>query len=232
MSFTNDIKHWFRDLFRYPRYHSSDASYDVYWSQRDMGQLNSFQKTRADYILSNIQNGDSVLDVGCGDGRTLAYIHEQRPAVHLRGVDSSPAALTIARERGLDVRPGDVEDLGTLGHDMYDYVVVFEVLEHMPNSEELLAWAVAHARKAVLISVPNTGFLMHRLRLLSGRFPLQWRAHPSEHVRFWTLRDMRWWLVALGYDRAQIVAYEGVPILNRIWPSLFGCGLIVSLPKK
>lgn len=228
MSLKNDLKHWTRDLFRYPIYHSADTSYDEYWTQRDMGSLNSFQKYRADFLLKYARGNDSILDIGCGDGRILAYLKGKNSGLQLSGIDSSQKALEVARGRGLDAMQGDLRDLSSLSDHSADYVVLFEVLEHMADSEKLLAWACEHARKAVVFSVPNTGFIMHRLRLLFGRFPLQWRAHPAEHLRFWTMRDMHWWLCSLGY-RYEVHAYEGVPALNRIWPALFAAGLIVRV---
>lgn len=228
MSIPSTIKHWLRDLFRYPNYRRIDQSYNDYWSQRDTGSLNSFQKERADFLLKKVNDGDSVLDVGCGDGRILIYLQAKSPTLHLSGIDGSPWALERARERGLDVREGDIRDVASLGDATADYIVLFEVLEHITTSEALLAWANAHVRKVIVFSVPNTGFFTHRLRLFLGRFPLQWRAHPSEYVRFWTMRDMRWWLDSLGYQY-ELHTYEGVPFLNRLWPSLFAAGMIISI---
>lgn len=231
MSILNRIKHWGCDLWRYPALHPLDVSYDTYWLERSISNvLNSFQKKRADTLLSLVGAGDSILDVGCGDGRILAYLALQNPSLHLSGVDGSPAALNVARRRGLNVRQADIRDPKSFENTPVDYVIFFEVLEHMFNAEELLAWAMKNARKEVVFSVPNTGFLFHRLRLLFGRFPLQWRAHPSEHVRFWTARDMHWWLRHLGYSY-KMYFYEGIPLLNRVWPSLFAAGLFIRLKK-
>ena len=46
----------------------------------------------------------------------------------------------------------------------------------------------------VFFSIPNSGFFMHRIRYMLGRFPLQWIVNPNEHIRFWTLKDLIWWL--------------------------------------
>jgi methionine biosynthesis protein MetW len=228
MPVLNKAKHWLRDLFRYPTIRPVDGSYDEYWSSRDMSRLNSFQKKRADYLVSVASDGTSVLDVGCGDGRILEYMQRARPDLKLSGIDGSPAALNIAKKRGLNVERADLRDIASLGEHGADYIVLFEVLEHMADSESLLGWAVSNARRAVIFSVPNTGFIMHRLRLLLGRFPLQWRAHPSEHLRFWTMTDMRRWVAGMGYN-CDVIGYEGVPTLNGIWPSLFAEGQIVLL---
>lgn len=231
MSFKNDLKHWVRDLFKYPSYHPVDELYDEYWLHRDMYSLNSYQKFRADFLLKIVSSGASILDVGCGDGRILAYLNGKNPTLNLAGVDSSVRALDLARERGLTVRRVDFRDPLSLGDPPTDYVVLFEILEHLTDSEKLLSWARGYAKKAVVFSVPNTGFIAHRLRLLFGRVPLQWRSHPAEHVRFWTATDMRWWLKSLDYPY-ELHAYEGVPVLNRLWPSLFAAGLIVVIRRS
>jgi len=213
-------------MVQYPVYHPTDASYDTYWNSRDMQSLNSFQQERVRFLATQIQSGDSVLDVGCGDGRILEEILRIVPGVRARGIDSSPTALEYAIKRGISVRQADIRDPSSVQEEIVDWVLLLEVLEHMTNSEELLAWAHHHVRRGVIFSVPNTGFLIHRLRLLLGRFPLQWRTHPAEHVRFWTLRDMHYWLTALGY-RYEIHPYEGIPLLNRIWPAGAAAGLLV-----
>jgi methionine biosynthesis protein MetW len=228
MSLLNDIKHWMRDLIRYPAYRPLDESYDTYWSSRDTSSLNTFQLERIRLISQHIAGGDSILDIGCGDGRILDALKKSVAGIHVSGIDSSPHAIIAASLRGITVRQADLRELSTLEQNPADWVLALEVLEHVQNSEELLVWARSCARKGVIFSVPNTGFIMHRLRLLFGRFPLQWRVHPGEHIRFWTLRDLEWWLKSLGYNYA-ITPYKGVPVLNSLIPSLFSQGLFIVI---
>lgn len=217
-----------RDLIRYPSYRPLDESYDTYWSARDTNSLNAFQLERVRLISQHISDGDSILDIGCGDGRILDALKKTVAGIRVSGIDSSPQAIAAAGIRGIMVRQADLRDLSTIEHGPVDWVLALEVLEHVQNSEELLAWARSHARKGVIFSVPNTGFIMHRLRLLFGRFPLQWRVHPGEHIRFWTLRDMEWWLGSLDYNYT-VTPYQGVPILNFLIPSLFSQGLFIVI---
>lgn len=210
----------------------TDEDYDTYWRSRDIQkpELNSFQKKRAEFLKRLIDKNDSILDIGCGDGRILAYLREKGHSGDMLGVDSSDYILEKAKSRGVAVAKKDIRDIKQLSDlETFDVIILFETLEHMTNAEELLAWAYSHSRKAVIFSVPNTGFIVHRLRLLVGRFPLQWRVHPSEHLRFWTVRDMKWWLKAQNYKKFRIRSYEGVSILNRLWPALFGQGIFVEL---
>lgn len=223
-------------IFSYPKLGTHDVSYDDYWRARGLDsklKLNSFQKKRADLTLKEVEKNRVVLDVGCGNGALLFYINGIKPMKKLIGVDVSEKALTLAKENNIETIKGDISKLEILEKlPSADYILMFEVIEHFPNSEDLINWANQHAKKGVFFSVPNTGFFAHRARLLLGRFPLQWRVNPSEHLRFWTVQDMKWWLKSLGFKNYILEIYEGIPLFNRIWPSLFGQGIWVFIPKE
>ncbi len=227
-------KEWFKSLITYPEFKPHEADYNRYWHTRKLNRtsLNDFQKERAELALRYIEKGSKLVDVGSGNGAVLTYINEKKPMERLMGIDISQDALEMARENGVETFLINVADRDSRSSiPSADYIFLFEVLEHMAQSEEVLQWAVSHARRGVLFSVPNTGFLFHRLRLLFGRFPLQWRTHPSEHVRFWTLGDMRWWLDQQAYMYT-LHAYQGIPILKSVWPALGAQGLFVYISKQ
>lgn len=229
------LKKWLQSLFIYLPLKWRSAGYDHYWHHRKLTAqtpLNSFQRKRADLVLRYIKENSSVLDIGAGNGRVLLYVDGNKPLSKMIAADISKDALEMARENGIQTIEVDISKMETFKDiPATDYIFMFEILEHIPNSEEMLEWAVLRARKGVFFSVPNTGFIFHRLRLLFGRFPLQWRLSPSEHLRFWTLRDMKWWLRESGYKTFEPHTYEGVPLLNNIWPGLFAEGLFVYIPK-
>jgi hypothetical protein len=108
---------------------------------------------------------------------------------------------------------------------------LFEIIEHVPDAEGLLAAVRNKATKGVFFSIPNTGFFTHRFRLLFGKFPAQWSERPNEHVRFWTLRDVTWWLNAQDITQFEVHTYEGVPYLKHVLPSLFAAGILVYIPR-
>lgn len=227
------LKVWWRELFIYPKLKISDPEYELYWKERKSGSqkpLNSFQRKRADLVLKTIESESSVIDIGCGDAGILFYINQRKKLGRMIGVDFSKDVLGLAEEKGIETFNLDIsstEELKKLPQ--ADYVFLFEIIEHLSNSEEILNWAFKNSKKGVFFSVPNTGFFVHRLRLFFGRFPLQWRVRPSEHLRFWTVRDMKWWLKEQNYKNYKIHLYEGMPILNKIWPSLFGQGIFVRV---
>lgn len=209
--------------------------YNLYWRKRRKNgssfTLSAWQKQRADLVLPILSAGDVVVDLGGGGGEMLGYWGRFKS---IKGVcaDTNTLALTQAGTKGLETLLLDLnnkEDWAKMP--ACDYVTGFEIIEHLPNPEELILFARNKVRKGLIFSVPNTGYYKHRLRLLLGRFPLQWIVHPGEHLRFWTVKDMNSWAKALGLKVEKLVVYEGLPWLNKIWPSLFGQGIIIYLKK-
>jgi len=219
-------------LFSYHDPLSLSSDYDRYWERKrgsNMGHLSAFQLDRVRAIAGAMPEGVSVLDVGCGDGAILQYLIEHK-AVEAHGLDISERAVAHCRAQGLDVWLADVtqpESLNALAE--YDYITLSEIIEHIPTPEGLLDGLRGHVRQAFIISVPNTGYVWHRLRLLLGRFPLQWLAHPGEHLRFWTRVDSMWWAGWLGYRVRAVIPYQGTPFLKRLWSNLFASGILYVL---
>ena len=228
-------------IFTYPKskLRAEHANYDMYWKEKRQDEvvvLSSWQKNRADLVLDCLRGEKDaplyVGDIGCGDGAMLQYLKENMPSLRAVGYDISTLTLKRAAEAGIEVRELDIrkdEELSKLT--AVDYYFLFEVLEHVPAAEKVLAAAYARASKGVLFSVPNSGYFAYRLRLLFGKFPLQWVTYPTEHLRFWTGRDMDWWLTAQEYPRFTVRYYKGVPLLNRLFPRLFAMGMFVHLKK-
>lgn len=235
-----NFKKLYKLLFTYPKDDFQDIAidYDDYWEEKrgdSLGSLSDWQKERADIILSNIEKEYpvTVTDIGCGDGSILLYIKGKSNIKRVIGVDSSGFALNKAKMLGVETYQVNLNDLESIDEvSPSDYFLILEVLEHLSNPENLLDIIYKKTGKGIFFSFPNSGFILHRARLLFGRFPLQWRVHPSEHLRFWTYKDLKWWLNALGYKNYKIFFYKGVPILNKIFPAVFAMGFIIFLKKN
>jgi hypothetical protein len=159
----------------------------------------------------------------------LAYLADVRQA-RVSGIDLSERALELSKQKGLkDLQRADLSAPDFELKGCFDYIVITEVLEHIPNPEDLMRKLIGHFSQAVLVSIPNIGFYKYRLRLLSGRFPQQWGRHPGEHLRFWTLADFQWWVRLLGYEVREIVPTNGVPRLFRSMPGLFAKQIVFVL---
>lgn len=229
------IKIFFKDLFMYPKIVTYNLSYDQYWQEKKKGALgipNSFQVARGEWIAKRINSNSSVVDIGCGDGSVL-FVIQKHKKIDAFGVDVSNFVLDFLNKKGIK---GIYVDLGKENAlekiPKCDHALILEVLEHMPKPEEYIFNILKIVNKSIFISIPNTGYIKHRLRLLFGKFPLQWRTHPSEHLRFWTVDDFEWWIESIGLkNRTEYRCYAGIPILNRIWPKLFSQGIIAEIKK-
>lgn len=225
-------------MFNYPELSLKKVDYDAYWRSKrgqSMGALSDWQIERADIIVRTLKGAAvrSICDIAAGEGGILKYVSDRVGATDLVGTDISDVALERIREFGIKAVKLDIGDPAKLSDiPAADYQLMLEILEHVPHSELLLQAAYEKAEKGVFFSFPNTGFFAHRFRLLLGKFPLQWRLFPGEHVRFWTKSDLHWWLTSLGYRHFKVHYYKGMPILNKLWPSLFAAAFVVYLPKN
>ncbi len=232
------LKEDLKRLFIYPDVSLKDGfrvDYEKYWEKRRKGKtatLSSWQKQRADHILKMVERGSRIMDIGCGDGAILKYLMEHGD-IRGVGVDIIQAELDKAKVLGIETHLVDLrneQDISLLPE--VDYVMGLEILEHMPEPEVLIMNFRSKAGKGMIFSFPNTGYYLHRLRLLCGKFPLQWILHPGEHLRYWTASDVRWWVKSIGFNLDRIVLYEGLPGLNKIFPSLFGQGIIIQIHER
>ncbi|MCC6932543.1 MAG: methyltransferase domain-containing protein [Deltaproteobacteria bacterium] len=231
---TKMLSDFYLGLFGYP---SADFSvdYNKYGLKKfpqDPHNISVFRKKRAELVNSLISPNSTVLDLGCGDGAILIYIDDHN-LIDGTGVDITEQSKVALGDHDLKFIKADISDLkNTTLIPAADHVLLLELIEHFSNPEALLSAYLAKANKGVIFSVPNTGFVLHRLRLLFGRFPLQWQLYPGEHLRFWTIKDMHWWLKKQGFQNAQCHYYRGVPVLNNLWPNLFAAGIIVQIPSE
>lgn len=221
-----------RRLFIYPETaRVGETDYEAYWDAklgRNKAGLSSYRLARAQALARLVAPGSRVLELGVGDGGMLKYLVEQRQ-VDGYGLDISTKAVEFCRGIGLKVDLADAnQPLGAGVAEHYDAIVLCEVIEHLPDPEAVLDRLRGRADR-LIISIPNTGYVDHRLRLLLGRFPLQWVITPGEHLRFWTVRDFRWWAGQMGFRLVAAEAYTGWPGLRRVWPNLFGQGMIYAL---
>ncbi len=224
----------FRYVFHTRPFTLLQTDYDTYWADRETPKkqpaLNSYQKFRADWILSRISPEDKILDIAAGTGVMQAYFLE-RGFKNLVALENSTYCVEQLKTLGIEVIEKSVSDSAALESlPAVDVIILSEILEHLSNPEQVLLTLRQKARKAVFFSFPNTGYYAERLRLLGGKFPVQWKVYPGEHLRFWTLADLKHWLRCIGLmDHATICVYEGLPGLNRVLPGLFGKAFIVEI---
>jgi len=215
-----NFKHAWTNVFGYRPIKIDTLNYDDYWNL----DASAFPTDiRADVYETIVQPGSSVADIGCGDGRLLARLRDRKGAT-VHGYDVSTVAVQKTQARGV---PAEVWDASTDAFpDTFDYVIIADCMEHVPAPEQLIERVRTRFRKALLISIPNSCYWRYRARVLFGKFMVQWVAHPGEHLRFWSISDMHWWLGQHHFRIERAYPTWGIPVLKHIWPAMFAQNLI------
>lgn len=139
-----------------------------------------------------------VLDYGCGFGLLTHYLARRFPRVE--GVDASRQQVEVARRRGLPVSHVTVErfaDWATRHADAYDVVFLFDVLEHVPPSEQMqfMQQLVATLRPGgeIYIKVPNA----------NSPLAARWRYNDWTHHASFTECSLEFVCVHAGLVRVE-----------------------------
>ena len=124
----------------------------------------TFDPNDEHFIASAILSGlldhycvESLLDVGCGTGRSLQYLGERHPNLALAGVEPVAELRNIARQKSLDstdLFKGNACNL-EFDDNQFDCVTMFGVLHHIPTPEKAILEAIRVAKKIVFISDHN-----------------------------------------------------------------------------
>ncbi|MCB1909200.1 MAG: methionine biosynthesis protein MetW [Rhodocyclaceae bacterium] len=152
----------------------------------------AYQRYDYEVIASWIQQGERVLDLGCGDGSLLKYLQETRQ-VRGYGVENEPERVVASIANGICVLQLDLEQgLAGIDDNAFDHVIMSLSLQAMRNTQGILAEMLRVGREAV-VSFPNFAYWRHRQAIINGHMPVseslphQWYNTPN--VRFFTIAD-------------------------------------------
>jgi len=143
-----------------------------------------------DRFIGMVGDGATLLDVGCGEGFTLKLVSEKNPNIQLAGCDISQAAIELAKQQvpkaNLLVNNGYRIDFLDKS---FETVICSEVLEHVPEPEQMLAEISRLCNGEVLFSVPHEPWFLLG-NLASGKYLKTFGNHP-EHIQHFTKAKFR-----------------------------------------
>lgn len=111
------------------------------WSGADYAEISDLQRWLADKSLSRLtlRGDETILDVGCGDGRITSELARRVPGGRVLGIDPAPRMLEFARahhhEANLAFEAGDARQLESY-RGGFDLVVSFNALHWLPEPRE------------------------------------------------------------------------------------------------
>ena len=141
-----------------------------------------------EYIRRLLSSGDTVLDLGCGEGELLASIAE-RADISCQGVECNRKEALICIEKGLPVCLMDIEKvLENIRSQSFTFAVLERTLQTLPQPLETLKEMLRVARYSV-ISFPNFAHWSVRLSFalggrmpITGSLPYHWYDTPNIHL--------------------------------------------------
>ena len=139
-------------------------------------------------IANSIQQNKSILDVGCGDGELMKFIHENI-SKKIRGLEISKDNVQKCIRKGLTVIEGNAEmDLQQFPSNSFDYVILSQTLQAFLNPEKVIS-DLLRIGKTSIVTIPNFGFWKVRFNLLfKGTMPVtktlpnEWYNTPNLHM--------------------------------------------------
>lgn len=163
-------------------------------SEADLGPVPTssssiYERHRVDYdmIVDLVDEGSSVLDIGCGDGELLHRLVAHKNVRGL-GLEVAQGNITTCIRRGISVVQADVDHgLNDLPDLSFDYVMLSMTLQAIERPEFVIKEMLRVGKRCV-VSFPNFGFWKVRLKTLLGKAPVTrnlpyaWYVSPNRHV--------------------------------------------------
>ena len=146
-------------------------------------------------FAKKLESNSTVLDVGAGNGLFAEVINELGIKVNLHGIEPNSTGAEIAATKYKTFFRGYLSDY-IKSHDAlnkYDAIVLADVIEHVPNSVDLLqeVQRLLNVDGVIYLSVPNVAFASLRASLLNGSWEYQdWGLLERTHLRFFTKKTL------------------------------------------
>jgi SAM-dependent methyltransferase len=158
-------------------------------------------------LLTDLDRAVPILEIGCGDGKLLAYL-ARRGFSHATGIDISPEQVELARARGLPAEVGDVfERLGGRERSVAA-ILAIDVFEHFSRDELVRLTPILHA------ALRPGGRLLVQTANGAGLFPAQVIYGDLTHLTIFTPQSLDQLLRAAGF--VDLAFYETGPIPIRL----------------
>lgn len=194
-------------------YHNINQVEETHWWYKARRNIifDSFKRVVAIY-----QN-PKILDIGCGTGFNIAYLH-QLGYHQVLGLDFSPDALEYGRARQLnELICGDAEKL-PVHPDCCDIVLTLDIIEHLKDDRGALSeiFRVLRPGGTLIVFVPAFQFLW------------SFQDEISHHQRRYTVRELREKILQSGFELKKLT-YVNSLLFPIVW---FGRMVLKAFPRR
>jgi 2-polyprenyl-6-hydroxyphenyl methylase/3-demethylubiquinone-9 3-methyltransferase len=158
-----------------------DALAHRFWDPRgEFRPLHLLNPVRLGFVAERARlTGARTLDVGCGGGLLSEAL--SRHGAGVTGIDLAPGMVEVARlhaaEEGLEVdyRVAAAEELAASSAHSFDVITCMEMLEHVPQPEQMLATLASLVRPggSVFVSTLNRNLKSFLLAIVGAEYVLK-----------------------------------------------------------
>jgi len=144
-------------------------------------------------FIRRYRDGGKLLELGCAYG---FFLMEAARYFDVAGIELASEAVRHARGVGLNVSEGAADEANLRRIGPVDVIVLFDVIEHLPDPRATLALCHQLLNPGGII-VLTTGDFGSPLARLAG---VRWRLMtPPQHLWFFTQKSMRGLAAGLGF---------------------------------
>lgn len=145
-------------------------------------------------FIRNFRAEGRLLDVGCAYG---FFLKEAQPFYEVSGIEISHEAAEFCRRSGLQVVTGTVEQTTLQELPVMDVIVMFDVVEHLPDPRQTLELFCRHLSPDGIIVITTGDFASLYARLARRHWRLM---TPPQHLWYFTPKSMKRLASAAGLE--------------------------------
>ncbi len=213
----------------YSRYVSTFKQENIALSKADLVHYYMWCDERYFPFLAHLPKSARILELGCGHGRILNYLH-QKGFVNVRGIDIADEQVALAEQEGLNAERADAFEYLSPLRASLDCIIAIDFVEHFTTEELVRLCTMMHSALKpdgmILLQTVNGeglfprqiiyGDLTHRTVLTPGSMVQLLRSTGFSKIHFadcapisrgivGRIRKTLWEIVKLGANALRII---------------------------
>jgi 2-polyprenyl-3-methyl-5-hydroxy-6-metoxy-1,4-benzoquinol methylase len=166
-------------------------------------------KLEYETVKKFINNGDTLLDVGCGKGAFAKYV--KNAGGQFIGLEYSKKAIDIGKKESVNILNKSIQEYSKQFPSSVDIVVSFQVCEHVSDIAGFIEGKLKALKKNGLMIIAVPSFDSFLSRVTNGILNM-----PPNHISLWP--DKVFSFIANEYDLDLVeINHESIQNVHKSW---------------